>query len=71
MNVGVTDVGDRQYYYAFNWDRTPADRILHLKQRSQFKDFWTGEDLGVHEGDYLLRDVAGRSARLIVAAQVP
>jgi alpha-galactosidase len=71
LNVGVTDLGSRQYYYAFNWDRTPADRTLRLKHRTRLKDFWTGEDLGVQEGDYVLKGLAGQSARLIVAAESP
>ena len=67
LNLGVTDMGRRQYYYVFNWDGAPADRTLHLRQASRLKDFWTDQDLGVHGGDYTLKDVAGQSARLIVA----
>ena len=65
--VGVTDLGDRQYYYAFNWSKTPVDRTLQLKERSRLKDFWTDEDLGVHEGAYPVTNLPGESARLIVA----
>jgi alpha-galactosidase len=64
---GVTDLGDRQYYYAFNWEKEPSDRTLRIKKRSQLKDFWTGEDLGIHEGDYVVKALPGQSARLIVA----
>jgi alpha-galactosidase len=71
LDVGLTDMGDRQYYYAFNWDRAPADRTLHLKRRGRLNDFWSGEDLGVQEGDYVLKGVAGQSARLIVAVEAP
>ena len=67
FEVGVTDLGARQYHYAFNWGPAPADRVIHLKQKSQLKDYWTDEDLGIHEGDYVLKDVPGQSARLIVA----
>lgn len=62
-------MGERQYYYAFNWESTPADRSLHLKQRSRLKDFWTDEDLGIQNGDYTLKGVPGQSARLILAEQ--
>jgi hypothetical protein len=30
-------------------------------------DFWTDEDLGVHEGNYSLTNLAPHSARLILA----
>ena len=68
--TGLTDLGDRQYYYAFNWSATPCDRTLHLKQRSQVKDYWTDEDLGIHEGDYTIKELPGQSARLIQATPV-
>jgi len=67
LETGVTDLGDVQYYYAFNWSDAPADRTLHLKQRSHLKNYWTDEDLGDHEGDYILKALPGQSAQLIVA----
>ena len=67
LEVGLTDLGRRQYYYAFNWGSSASDRVLHLRHRSHLKDFWTDEDLGLHEGDYLLPAVPGQSARLILA----
>lgn len=67
FDAGVTDIGDRQYLYAFNWENTPADRTFKLKQRSRLKDFWTDEDLGVHEGEYAVKSLPGQSARLLVA----
>lgn len=65
--TGVTDAGDRQYLYAFNWGNDPVTRTLDLKQRSELTDFWTGEKLGVHQGEYRIKDLPGQSARLIVA----
>jgi alpha-galactosidase len=65
--VGITDLKNRQYYYALNWDNDPADRTLHLKQMSHLTDYWTGEDLGMHAGDYVIKSVPARSARLIMA----
>lgn len=68
--VGVTDLGNRQYYFALNWGDEPATRTFHLKRRSELSDFWTGEKLGVAEGAYLIKDLPGRSARVIVAVPV-
>ena len=67
FKTGVTDLGDRQYYYAFNWDNVSASRTLHLKQPSRLKDFWTDEDLGIHSGDYVIKSLPAQSARLLVA----
>ncbi len=67
FEAGVTDLGDRQYFYAFNWGNAPADRAFKLKQRSRLKDFWTSEDLGIHEGTYVLKAIPGQSAKLLVA----
>ena len=65
--VAVTDLGDRQYHYAFNFGSAPADRVLRLKQRSRLKDFWTDQDLGIHEGSYTIQDLPAQSASLILA----
>ena len=65
--VGMTDLGDKQYYYALNWGKEPVMRTSHLKKRSELCDFWTGEKLGICEGEYLITDLPGQSARLIVA----
>lgn len=65
--TGVTDAGETQYHYAFNWGNDPVTRTLHLKQRSELTDFWTGEKLGDHQGEYRIKDLPGQSARLIVA----
>jgi alpha-galactosidase len=66
FEAGVTDLGDRQYLYAFNWEKDSADRAFKLKQRSRLKDFWTDEDLGVHEGEYVVKALPGQTANLIV-----
>ncbi len=68
--IGVTDLGERQYHYALNWGNEPVDRVVHLKQRSRLTDYWTGDDLGVHEGDYTIKNLPKQSATLLLAKPV-
>lgn len=65
--TGVADLGERQYHYVFNWTDAPADRTVHLKQRARLTDYWTNEDLGIHEGDFQIRDLPAKSALLLLA----
>jgi len=70
FETGITDLGDCQYLYAFNWSQTNADRTFQLPGRSHLTDYWTDEDLGVHEGSYVVKDLPGESARLVLAQPV-
>jgi alpha-galactosidase len=65
FETGVTTLDDRQYLYAFNWSTTNADRTFRLTAKSQLTDFWTGENLGVHQGSYVVKDLPAQSARII------
>jgi alpha-galactosidase len=68
--TGVKEQGKQQYYYLFNWGKEPVDRLVHLKGKSRLTDFWTGQDLGVKDGDYSVKGMAGQSAILIEAELV-
>lgn len=71
LEIGVTDLGNVQYYYFFNWsDSECKDLSTALTVRAQLMDFWTDQDLGVHEGVYTVEQLAPRSARLIRARPV-
>ncbi|MBI9020026.1 MAG: alpha-galactosidase [Verrucomicrobia bacterium] len=68
LETGITDLGDTQYYYFFNWsDADAKDLSVQLTARAQLTDFWTDEDLGVHDGLYTVKQLALRSAKLIRA----
>ena len=69
METGITDLGDKQYYYFFNWGEEPIDLKVQLKTKSRLMDFWTDEDLGIHEGSYSVNNLAPHSARLILARE--
>jgi alpha-galactosidase len=70
METGITDLGDKQYYYFFNWGEETIDLSVQLKTKSRLMDFWTDEDLGVHEGIYSVKSLAPHSAQLILAREV-
>ncbi|MDO6605646.1 glycoside hydrolase family 36 protein [Arenibacter palladensis] len=67
LETGLTDLGDRQYYYFFNWGEVPVDLSVQLKTKGRLVDFWTGEALGVHEGRYSIKNIPPHSARLLMA----
>lgn len=71
FETGITDLGDRKYLYVFNWSETNVNRTFQLPAKSRLTDYWTGVDLGVHEGSYTVKDMPTESARLILAQPAP
>jgi alpha-galactosidase len=69
--VGITTLRDREMISVFNWSDAPVTRSLRLRRKSRLKDYWTGEELGVHSGEYQIENLPGHSARLIEAKPVP
>jgi alpha-galactosidase len=67
LQVGVTTLSDRVIYSVFNWSDGPAENTIRLPAHCQLKDYWSGQDLGEHEGEYAVHIPAGRSAVLIEA----
>ncbi len=65
FEVGTTSLRDRRMVSLFNWGDQPVARSFLLPGRCRLRDYWTGEDLGVHEGRYEAGLLAARSARLI------
>ncbi|MDA3923234.1 MAG: alpha-galactosidase [Kiritimatiellae bacterium] len=71
LQTGVTDLGNVQYYYFFNWSDTETiDLSITLTARSKLTDYWTDEALGMHEGAYTVKRLPPRSARLIRGVSV-
>jgi alpha-galactosidase len=70
LSIGMTNLADGRVTYAlFNWADGPADRTIKPAARSRLKNVWTGDDLGEHEGSYVVR-LPGRSATLIEASSL-
>ena len=71
LETGITDLGDTQYYYFFNWSDTETiDLSVSLIRPAALTDFWTDEALGAHGDSYTVSQLPPRSARLIVAKPV-
>ncbi|MBD0400602.1 glycoside hydrolase family 36 protein [Flammeovirga sp. EKP202] len=66
MEVGVTDLGDKQYYYFFNWTDEPIDLSVELKNKSELTDFWTDEELGVYDGTYKVNQLRPHASKILV-----
>lgn len=67
FEVGTTDLGNKQFYYCFNWAEQPSDMTIKLIKRSKLTDYWTGKTIGVFDGDYIIKSLPGQSARLILS----
>jgi alpha-galactosidase len=65
FSQGVTALGTRQMVSVFNWGETPVQRVISLPRKSRLTDYWTGEDLGIHVGEYRIESLLRHSARLI------
>ncbi|WP_281613657.1 glycoside hydrolase family 36 protein [Flammeovirga sp. SubArs3] len=67
LEVGVTDLGDTQYYYVFNWTEEPIDIDVDIIKKGNLKDFWTEEEIGTVEGKYSVKQLKPHAAKLLVA----
>ncbi len=65
FSVGVTELPGREMISVLNWSDQPTSRVVRLKNKSELTDYWTGEKLGVHSGEYLIDNMPGRSGKLI------
>ena len=65
MRVGSIKLPERRLVCLFNWEDEPITLELRLDAPSQVRDFWTGEHLGVREGIFEVRDMPGRSAKVL------
>jgi len=65
FRVGRIDQKVQQMVFLFNWGDSPESMSFLLDSPSKIVDFWTDEDLGVHEGSFQT-DVAPHGARQLV-----
>ncbi len=49
----------------FNWNESPETTTVRLSKKSRLTDFWSGEDLGSHGGEFKVDNLAPHSARLL------
>ena len=65
LPLGRTPTGRGEYLYFFNWGDEPAERVVTLPRKVSLRNYWTGESLGEHEGEYRVSALAPHSALLL------
>ncbi len=66
LQVGVTKVANGVMVSFFNWEDKPQTLSFPLPKRAHISDYWTGEEMGEHEGIFVIKDMAPHSARLLL-----
>ena len=66
FRIGRMRIGRREVVSVLNWTNAPQDVSIKLNRRCRITDFWTDAALGSHVGEYEIKDMAGRSGRLLV-----
>lgn len=64
--VGTITLPDGVRVCIFNWGETAATFTVPLAHAARIEDFWSGENLGEHTGEFVVRDLAPHSARLLI-----
>ncbi len=66
LNVGTVQLAQARMVCLFNWEDKPQSLTFRLPQTSEIKDYWNGENLGRHKGEFTVKDMPAHSARLLV-----
>jgi alpha-galactosidase len=65
FRVGLVRLKGRTMVCLFNWEDCPQTLSVALDGPCRVRDYWTGEDLGRHEGLFEVRQLPPHSARLL------
>jgi alpha-galactosidase len=68
LRVGTIKFPGSRAVCLFNWDDAPQTISFRLSRSSSIADFWSGENLGRHEGDFTVKELPPHSAKLLVAS---
>lgn len=68
FRIGTIDHSGRRTICVFNWDESPLTVSVGLPGSCRIHDFWSGEDLGRHAGQFVIRDLPPHSAKLLVCS---
>lgn len=66
FRVGRMRVGKREIISVLNWDDTTQTFSIQLKRRCRVTDFWTDITEGTHAAVFEIKDMPGRSGRLLI-----
>jgi alpha-galactosidase len=66
LSVGKIKLADKEIFCLFNWDDAPRKISFELSRPRIVSDFWSGENLGRHLGEFTIDKMPAHSARLLV-----
>ena len=66
FQVGTVQLGLRQIVCCLNWNNAPQTISFRLLRRRRVTDFWSGEGLGTHVGNFEVKDMPAHSGRLLI-----
>lgn len=66
LRVGYVRLPGATMVCLFNWGDTPQTISFRLPNTSHVTDYWPGNDLGRLEGEFTIKNMPPRSARLLV-----
>jgi hypothetical protein len=69
LRVGIVKLPDAWMACLFNWGDRPDTVSFRLPRASRITDHWNGNDLGFHEGVFEMKDMAPRSARMLLCRE--
>lgn len=68
LRVGKIKLQSKEIFCVFNWDEAPRKISFHLSRARRVTDFWSGQDLGKHSGEFTIDQMPPHSARLLVCS---
>jgi hypothetical protein len=68
FHVGLVKLPDAMMVCLFNGDDKLRTLSFQLPKSNMNKDYWSGEELGRHDGVLKIKDMAPHAARLLSCA---
>ena len=66
FRVGRIKLARREVVSVLNFSDAPQTTTVRLARRCRIRDFWDESDLGVHNRDFVIKDLPPHSGRLII-----
>jgi len=68
LRVGTIRLPGKEMVCLFNWNDAPSKISFDLARTRRVMDFWSGENLGRHTGEFTIDQMPAHSARLLVCS---
>lgn len=68
LRVGTIRLPGKEIFCLFNWEDAPRNVSFGLSRGRRVTDFWSGENLGSHSGEFTIDEMPAHSARLLVCS---